>query len=135
MMTLNYFSLGDEGPLGGPAGLTRLEYNVYRPDGIAIDGRTSPYTITSTGEPLTDAVGKKYQVMLHEVTKHRIDIYLAGKSDGLSNKQIIAQLQAYDRSLPDSYHALVGSSDWTDPSKRYAQATRDEALGGPVQTE
>lgn len=134
VMQINYYSFGDQTSLGSPSGPTRLEYNVYRPDGVAIDSGTQPFTVKSTGEKLTDAVAQKIQAMLLDVTKHRIAIYEAGEKDGLSSSEIIARLQAYDRSLPASYHALVGDSTMTNPITRYGEATHDEAMGGPPQT-
>lgn len=134
MVKPDFFSFGDTSSLGSPSGPTRLEYNVYRPDGLAV-AWTEPLTITATGEKMTEDVAKKYQDMLLDVTKDRIKIYQEGKSQGLSNTQIREKLQAFDEGLPDSYKALVGRSGMSDPATRYMLATRDESLGGPVQTE
>lgn len=132
--TLDYFAFGDENALGSPSGPTRLEYNVYRPDGLAIDGLTRPYTVAATGEPLTGATADKYRSLLLDVAQGRIDLYRRGRQDGLSNGEILERLQAYDRALPASYRALVGHSSFSDPDTRYRQATHDEVMGGPVQT-
>ena len=80
-------------------------------------------------------MAKKYQTILLEVTKDRIDIFQDGKSQGLSSNEILKKLEAFDRNLPDSYRALVGSSSFSDPASRYTVPTHDEVMGGPVQTE
>lgn len=128
MMSLNYFSFGDETSLGSPSGDTRLEYNAYRPDGMEIDGSGVPFIIKSTGEKLTGATQEKYRTLLLNATKDRIGIYKDGKSRNLSDDQILENLQTYDRNLPDSYRALVGNSDMVDPLTRYNMPTHDEVM-------
>lgn len=132
---IDYFSFGDQTALGSASGPTRLEYNVYRPDGIAIDSSTRPFTITATGEKLDDATARKYQALLEDVTKQRIAIYQSGQEKGMSNAQILAELQSFDNNLPASYQALVGHSSMSDPRTRYNQVTHGELMGGPAQTE
>jgi hypothetical protein len=133
--TLDFFSFGDQGPHGHPVGPTRLEYNAYRPDGLAIDATTTPYTVKSTGERLTPDVARKYEALLNDTSRGRIEIFRQGQAQGLSNGEILAQLQAYDRSQPASYRALIGNSAFSDPAQRYTMPTHDEVMGGPVQTE
>lgn len=134
-MTFNYWSSGDTTPYGSASGPSRLEYNVYRPDGFVIDGSTSPYTVTATGEPLTEEVIRRLDALVHGVTKQRIDIYKAGKDAGLSIPEIREKLMAFDRALPESYRQLVGTSFMTDPASRYLNPTYDEVMGGPKQLE
>lgn len=134
-MTFNYWSSGDTTPFGSATGPTRLEYNVYRPDGFVIDGSTSPYTVTATGEPLTEDVIRRLDALVHGVTQQRIDIYRAGKDAGLSVPEIREKLMAFDRALPDSYRRLVGTNYMTDPASRYLNPTYDEVMGGPRQLE
>lgn len=128
MAALDYFSFGDGEALGLPAGVSRLEYNVYRPDGLDIDGRSYPFVVKSTGEKLSGSVAEKYQKMLLEVTRQRVEIYKEGKATGLSDEQILSNLQAFDKSLPDSYRTLVGKSDMVAPSTRYNMPTHDEVM-------
>jgi hypothetical protein len=134
-VTFDYFSFGEQGPHGSPAGSTRLEYNAYRPDGLAIDAGTTPYTVKATGERLTAEVARKYEALLHEVSRGRIDIFNQGKAEGLPSSEILARLQAYDRGQPESYRALVGHSSFSDPAQRYTLPTHAEVMGGPVQSE
>lgn len=128
MATLDYFSFGDGEAMGLPKGASRLEYNVYRPDGLDIDGRSYPFVVKSTGEKLSGSVADKYQKMLLEVTRQRVEIYKEGKATGLSDEQILSNLQAFDKSLPDSYRTLVGKSDMVAPSTRYNMPTHDEVI-------
>lgn len=128
MASLDYFSFGDGEAMGLPKGVSRLEYNVYRPDGLDIDGRSYPFVVKSTGEKLSGSVADKYQKMLLEVTRQRIDIYNEGKAKGLSDNQLLSNLQAFDNSLPDSYRNLVGKSDMVAPSTRYNMPTHDEVM-------
>lgn len=134
-MTFNYWSSGETTRFGSATGPTRLEYNVYRPDGFSIDGSTSPYTVTATGEPLTDDVIRRLDALVHGVTKQRIEIYRAGKDAGLSVPEIRERLVAFDCTLPDSYRNMVGSWYATDPQSRYLNPTHDEVMGGPRQLE
>lgn len=133
--TFDYFSFGEQGPFGSAVGPTRLEYNAYRPDGLAIDATTMPYTVKATGERLTPDVARKYETLLNDTSRGRIDVFRQGQADGLSNGEILARLQAYDRSLPDSYRALIGHSSFSDPAQRYKLPTHDEVMGGPAQSE
>lgn len=128
MAALDYFSFGDGEAMGLPEGVSRLEYNVYRPDGLDIDGRSYPFVVKSTGEKLSGSVAEKYQKMLLEVTRQRVEIYKEGKATGLSDEQILSNLQAFDKSLPDSYRTLVGKSDMVAPSTRYNMPTHDEVM-------
>lgn len=128
MATLDYFSFGDGEAMGLPKGASRLEYNVYRPDGLDIDGRSYPFVVKSTGEKLSGSVADKYQKMLLEVTRQRVEIYKEGKATGLSDEQILSNLQAFDKSLPDSYRTLVGKSDMVAPSTRYDMPTHYEVM-------
>lgn len=130
MVALDYFSFGDAAAMGLPKGASRLEYNVYRPDGLAIDGRSYPFVVKSTGEKLSGAVADKYQKMLQDITRQRIDIYKDGKAKGLSDDQLLSSLQAFDNSLPDSYRALVGTSDMVAPATRYNMPTYEEVMRG-----
>ena len=134
-MSFNYWSSGETTSLGTASGPTRLEYNVYRPDGIAIDGSTIPYKVSSTGEPLTPEVKSKLDAILLDVTKQRIAIYRAGKDAGLSVSDIRDKLIAFDKALPQPYKALVGTSYMTDPATRYVNPTHDEVMGGARQSE
>ncbi|MBS1161753.1 MAG: hypothetical protein H6R15_4172 [Proteobacteria bacterium] len=128
MAALDYFSFGEGEAMGLPKGVSRLEYNVYRPDGLDIDGRSYPFVVKSTGEKLSGSVADKYQKMLLEITRQRIDIYNEGKAKGLSDDQLLSSLQAFDNSLPDSYRTLVGKSDMVAPSTRYNMPTYDEVM-------
>lgn len=128
MAALDYFSFGDGEAMGLPKGVSRLEYNVYRPDGLDIDGRSYPFVVKSTGEKLSGSVADKYQKMLLDVTRQRIEIYKEGKANGLSDDQLLSSLQAFDISLPDSYRTLVGKSDMVAPSTRYNMPTHDEVM-------
>lgn len=130
MAALDYFSFGDGEAMGLPKGVSRLEYNVYRPDGLAIDGRSYPFVVKSTGEKLSGAVAEKYQKMLLEVTRQRVEIYKEGKTKGLSDDQLLSTLQAFDNSLPDSYRTLVGASDMVAPATRYNMPTYEEVMQG-----
>ncbi|MCX2863558.1 hypothetical protein OOZ63_17135 [Paucibacter sp. PLA-PC-4] len=134
-MAFNYWSSGETTSVGIASGPTRLEYNVYRPDGIAIDGATHPYTVSSTGEPLTDDLKRKLDAIVQGVTRQRIEIYKAGKDAGLSVSEIRESLISFDKSLSQSYRALVGTSYMTDPSTRYVNPTHTELMGGPRQSE
>lgn len=130
MVGLDYFSFGDAAAMGLPKGASRLEYNVYRPDGLAIDGRSYPFVVKSTGEKLSGAVAEKYQKMLLDITRQRIDIYKEGKAKGLSDDQLLSSLQAFDNSLPESYRTLVGTSDMVAPATRYNMPTHEEVMQG-----
>lgn len=130
MVALDYFSFGDAAAMGLPKGASRLEYNVYRPDGLAIDGRSYPFVVKSTGEKLSGAVADKYQKMLLDITRQRIDIYKEGKAKGLSDEHLLSSLQAFDNSLPDSYRAVVGESDMVAPATRYNMPTYEEVMRG-----
>lgn len=132
-VTFDFYSFGDVSPHGQAAGPTRLEYNVYRPDGINIDGTTTPYTVIATGESLDGAVADKYKNMLWDVTAQRIKMYKSELKAGIPLEQIRSHLQAFDRNLPDDYKALIGVSDMSLPEKRYMMPTHDETLGGEVQ--
>ena len=131
---VDYFSFGDKSSLGSAQGPTRLEYNVYRPDGFEIDATHDPFLVQATGEAMTPEVAEKYRDILLDVTSGRIEIYKSGKAEGLSSEAIRAKLQDYDRNLPASYKTLVGTSDMVDPATRYMNATWDETMGGPVQS-
>lgn len=128
MAALDYFSFGDGAAMGLPKDVSRLEYNVYRPDGLDIDGRSYPFVVKSTGEKLSGSVADKYQKMLMDVTRQRIEIFQEGKAKGLSDEQLLSSLQAFDNSLPDSYRTLVGKSDMVAPSTRYNMPTYHEVM-------
>lgn len=132
-VTFNFFSFGDTSPNGSASGPTRLEYNVYRPDGIDVEGSEFPYTVKSTGEKLDGDVAAKYRKMLWDVTSQRIQLYKTGIAANFTLEAIRKSLQNFDKMLPDAYKALVGSSDMSDPATRYMMATNAEALGGEVQ--
>lgn len=134
-MTFNQWGSGDVTSLGSASGPTRLEYNVYRPDSIVIDGSTNPYTVVATGEPLTEDVKRKLDEIVHAVTKQRIEIYKSGKEAGLSVSDIRDRLIAFDHAQPASYRNLVGNFYSTDPATRYMNWTHDELMGGPRQAE
>lgn len=105
-----------------PADADDLEYNAYRPDGVAVmpEG-TIPFHLAATGETLTDTVRQRVRQQLDQVTRQRISLYNEQKSSGKSNAEIRQALQEFDAQLPDDYKQLTGLGTKINDAVRYEQ--------------
>ncbi len=126
-MEVRYFDeVGWGFPELPPADADDLEFNAYRPDGVAImSDNIMPYHLAATGETLNDAVRQRVRQQLDQVTRQRISLYNDQKASGKSNVEILQALLQFDAQLPDDYKQLTGLGSKIDEAARYAQRRPD----------
>jgi hypothetical protein len=102
-----------------PANADDLEFNAYRPDGVVVNGASTPFSLAATGQALTGNVAAQIKQQVDQVALGRVRIYNEQKASGKTNAEIKQALQDYDAALPDSYKQLVGWGSKFDQAARY----------------
>lgn len=87
-----------------PDPATPLEDMVYRRDGLRINTETNPPRWMDSSDIVNYDEWLKSEQMIDQHVDDRIAIYKDGKAEGLSDYQIMQQIEDYNSTLPDRFH-------------------------------
>lgn len=87
-----------------PDPATPLEDMVYRRDGLRINTETNPPRWMDSTDIVNYDEWLKSEQMIDQHVDKRIAIFKEGKAEGLSDHQIIQQIEDYNSTLPDRFH-------------------------------
>ncbi len=117
-----------------PDPATPLEDMVYRRDGLRINTETNPPRWMDSTNIVNYDEWLKSEQMIDQHVDERIAIFKNGKAEGLSDHQIMQQIEDYNSTLPDRFHhdttvqtdigAIYRAKQWVGVS--------DEALGSSL---
>lgn len=87
-----------------PDPATPLEDMVYRRDGLRINTETNPPRWMDSTDIVNYDEWLKSEQMIDQHVDKRIAIFKEGKAEGLTDNQIIQQIEDYNSTLPDRFH-------------------------------
>lgn len=87
-----------------PDPATPLEDMVYRRDGLRINTETNPPRWMDSTDIVNYDEWLKSEQMIDQHVDKRIAIFKEGKAEGLTDAQIIQQIEDYNSTLPDRFH-------------------------------
>lgn len=87
-----------------PDPATALEDMVYRRDGLRINAETNPPRWMDSTDIVNYDEWLKSEQMIDKHVDDRIAIFKKGKAEGLTDSQIIQQIEDYNSLLPDRFH-------------------------------
>lgn len=87
-----------------PDPATPLEDMVHRRDGLRINTETNPPRWMDSADIVNYDEWLKSEQMIDKHVDDRIAIFKKGKAEGLSDNQIIQQIEDYNSILPDRFH-------------------------------
>lgn len=87
-----------------PDPATPLEDMVYRRDGLRINTETNPPRWMDSTDIVNYDEWLKSEQMIDQHVDARIAIFNNGKAEGLSDHQIMQQIEDYNSTLPDRFH-------------------------------
>lgn len=87
-----------------PDPATPLEDMVYRRDGLRINTETNPPRWMDSTDIVNYDEWLKSEQLIDQHVDKRIALFKEGKAEGLSDSQIIQQIEDYNSTLPDRFH-------------------------------
>ncbi|WP_460532930.1 hypothetical protein [Chitinimonas naiadis] len=94
--------------LQAPQAAGRAESLAYQRNGLAVDTSSQPWRMVGTDTALTEQSWQAAETEIDQIVAQRVALFQKAAGSGVSEEEIIDQLIAYNRTLPERYTNLVG---------------------------